>query len=92
MYFVSPKGSGAFILFEMTKEEVLNASLQNLEAVKSATQLVGASKITIVYRLNKVSAFAKIKGRSYGGAGTNHQEAIAAMQQNVADNIERIQA
>lgn len=57
---------------------------QTLEALRKTTQLLEATKITVVFKLNKVSAMCKIKGRSFGASGSNYQEAFDLLLNQVA--------
>lgn len=51
---------------------------ENLQKLNERLQ-IKSSKITVVYRKNKVSACCKVDGRIYGGSGLNHSSAIKAM-------------
>lgn len=58
-----------------------------LEALRKTTQLLEATKITVVFKLNKVSAMCKIKGKTFGASGKDYPEAFEMLVQNVSSKM-----
>lgn len=66
------------------QEKKENATpFQTLEGLRHVEGLKEATKITIVYRLKKVSASCKIGRYNYSGTGATKTEALTAMESNV---------
>jgi hypothetical protein len=66
-------------------KEKNNAEHINLDVLRSATALFNATKITLVFKMNKVSAACKIQGRTFGASASSQAEALELLKENVVN-------